>query len=224
MKRQPIEEGEIMELRLTSRAWLQLAGLLVLGAAISVCGGDDPILQRAEEIREQGGADPGETPGISANSSSAPGQVQPTPGGNGDRGAHIPGDSEPVQASANPPVQGEGPTARISGIVQAPDGLTGPVQIMAFASDPKASRTGGHPDVAGFTTIEAPGAFSLELANGGNPVWLDAHLDLGPDLDGRPGPGEPTGFWSEGIPTTSDTGDIVLELVVRPHQGPPTAN
>jgi hypothetical protein len=94
---------------------------------------------------------------------------------------------------------------------------------MAFASDPKAARNGGgHPDVAGFTTIEGPGAFSLELANAGQPVWLDAHMDMGPDLDGRPGPGEPSGFRAEGIATTHDTTGILLELEVHPHQGPPS--
>jgi hypothetical protein len=100
--------------------------------------------------------------------------------------------------------------------------MTGRVHIVAFASDPKASRSGGgHPNVVGFIVLEEPGDFTLELGNGGQPVWLDAHLDLGAEPDGRPGPGEPMGFWGDGISTEEDTEGIVLELTVQPHEGPP---
>ncbi len=208
---------------------------LVIGL-LCACGGQDPILDRADEIREQGGPSANETPGISTardpgrNNSQSGQSNQPSPGkpgepppGNPDPPSPgVPDPSQEGHQDAKPPIQGSGPAARISGVVQIPEGMTGTVHIMAFASDPAAARKGGrHPDVAGFTQLNGTGDFSFELANGGAPVWLDAHLDQGPDFDGRPGPGEPTGFLESGIPTTEDTSGIVLELEVRPHQDPP---
>jgi hypothetical protein len=223
-----------MRLSCQQIASVGLIGVTALAVGLA-CGSDDAILQRAEELRAQGGPSATETPGPAAAgrpnqpraaaseaAAGSPGvhQEQPPPGTPEEPSPGEPSDPLPVDGSPSLPPPGEVAEAQISGTVQVPDGMTGTVHIVAFASDPKAARNGGgHPNVAGFLVLDAPGEFTLGLSNGGQPVWLDAHLDLGAEPDGRPGPGEPMGFWGAGISTQSDTEGIVLELSVRPHEG-----
>ena len=202
------------------------------------CGGQDPILDRAEEIRGQGGPEATRNSGPSAggvrpssSSSPAPGSVgvgvpdEPPPGSPDEPPPGSP--DQPLPGSADessrqpPPVQGEGAEATLSGMIVVPDGMSGTINLKAFVSQPMDGQ--GHPNLAGpDVKITAEGVstrFEMTVKNGDQPIWLEAHLDMG-ELDGRPGPGEPFGRGHQGIPTTQDTAGLELKLEVRAHQEP----
>ena len=202
---------------------------LILCAALVACGGQDPILERAEEIREQGGPTAGETPGPSPSHSSvsSPGVgVEPTPGIPEDPvrvqpdareiGTPVPG--EPEDPSPMPMGANSGPTVRLSGTIEVVGDFTGTVLIRPHGSDPLEPP---HDILGPGISIEFPEEtmFALDVPMG-QPIFLEAFMDLG-EGNGRPNEGEPMMALSEGITTDSDRNDISIELAVQPHRPAP---
>ena len=215
-----------MLLRLESR--LILLGLLV------ACGGQDPILERAERIREQGGPVASQTPGPpSAQPPPSDRSVfEPEPGipnapipvdiGQEMPGLHASGEpSEPAPGEPSaPPAPGGnyGPTVRISGTMSVVGDFSGTVLIRPHASDPLVPP---HDILGPGISVQFPeqDVFSIDVPMG-TLVFLEAFMDL-EEGNGRPNEGEPMMTSVEGISTDLDVDDLLIVLEVPAHRPPP---
>ena len=182
-----------------------LAILLVLGC------GRDPILEAADDL--QGGPHP------AAGGGSPPrgDPVQPAPGD--------PESPPPGRASAPPPGVPEqpppggravvaGPKVTLSGQVVLADYDMGTVRIDIFDGDQK-NLNGPRPMVVAVLELERPGSFEVQVPASTPKVWLGAYVDE--NLDGRPGPQDPSG-WYTGNPVDTEGGaeGIVIQLQRQP--------
>jgi hypothetical protein len=63
--------------------------------------------------------------------------------------------------------------------------------------------------------LDRPGPFEVQVPASAARVWLGAYVDE--DLDGRPGPQDPSGWYSKNPVLTEGGADgIVIELVRQP--------
>jgi len=226
----------------TKSEWRMVMGAILWLGLLGSCGGTDPILERADEIREKSTGNSassasGEVPDPKNDNEMAAGPATAThsvgsPSANnpgiesGTPGVPQPGeppDPQPVRVDATPHVHGTGTHAEIAGTVVAPAGLNGTIYIKAFESDPSMARSGGpHPRIVREVSIAEHGAFTMVLANDDKPVWLDAHMDLG-EANKKPDPeqGEPIVPTPLKVLTNQNSEGIVIELVVRPPESAP---
>ncbi|MCK6501968.1 hypothetical protein L6R53_00950 [Myxococcota bacterium] len=102
----------------------------------------------------------------------------------------------------------------LRGEVRLPDYDLGSVRLDIFDGDQK-NLEGARPSVVAVVNLERPGPFEVQVPASAARVWLGAYVDE--DLDGRPGPQDPSG-WYVGNPVLTDGGadGIVIELVRQP--------
>ena len=202
---------------------------LTLCVSLVACGGQDPILERAEQIREQGGPSAGETPGPSpmhSSVSAAGSGVEPPPGipeepARVDPDAREIGTPVPGEPEAPPPMPigvNSGPSVRLSGNISVVGDFAGTVLIRPHGSDPLVPP---HDILGPGISIEFPEetTFVLDVPMG-QAIFLEAFMDLG-ERNGRPNEGEPMMASSDGITTASDVADISIELAIQPHRPAP---
>lgn len=198
---------------------LSLLSLLALAA----CGGDDPILERAEAL--SAAAPPGaNSPGPAAQP--APGTPsQPPPAAAAPPGAGTPPSPTPGTPQEPPPGGGpggptQGPSVTLSGVIQLAQPTAGAVRIDVFDGDQR-DLSGPRPQVVGMGKIAAAGPFSVAVPQSAAKVWIGAFVDV--DGDGRPGPAEPSGWYARNPVSTAsgDVNNINLSLAVegRPPAG-----
>jgi len=125
----------------------------------------------------------------------------PPPGELGEPGPGIPEDPTPGVPDEPPPDGGyrkpppiEGPTVIITGSIELPDWYQGSIRIDVFDGD-QLQFGGPRPGVVTMQTLAGPGPFELEVPESVERVWLSAYNDE--DMDGRPGPVDPTGYYAE---------------------------
>ena len=159
---------------------------------------------------------PGEpAPGVPSDP--APGiPGSPNPGTPGSPTEGVPGDPEPVEVGAQ--AVDEGPMVEISGAIQMRDYRQGVVRIDIFDGDHR-SHVGQRPALVVSATIDRPGPFSVTIPQSAGRVWIEASNDE--NLDGRPGPRDPSGRYLENPLNLEDGGvqGIVVEL--EKHDAPP---
>ena len=210
--------------------------LLAFGVCASACGGTDPILERADEIRaEEANASGGQ--GVSGNGSSqgspvvgASGANQPgQPGQPGQLGQ--PGQPEPVTPgiplepeSVGTPepisTMAEGSAVMISGTVTVAGGQSGRIKIKGHLKDPRGQV---HQPMGGDgIELDYPAETSFTLpVNLGATVWIEAFLDL--DQNGGPSFKEPQATTPEAIVANGNVDSVELVLEVQAHRPEPTA-
>ena len=200
-----------------------------LGIWATACGGTDPILDRADEIRsEESNASGGSTAAgtnqngnrstESATNNVQPGQpVQPaqpdqmTPG--------IPDEPEVGGGSEGGSTSSEGGAVLISGTVSVKEGQSGRIKIKGHLKDPRGQV---HQPMGG-DGIEldypAQNRFSLPV-NPGATVWIEAFLDL--DGNGGPSFKEPQATTPQAIVANGNVDSVELILEVQAHRPEPT--
>ncbi len=191
-----------------------LGSMLFLGA---VGCGRDPILERADELGEQahagGGVPGGGGPGAGSPPAPPPGDpAEPPPGKGEDPPAGRAADPPP--GTPDEPAPGapgaDGPSVTVSGEVRLADYELGKVRIDIFDGDQK-DLEGPRPSVVAVAEIERPGPFSVQVPVSAPQVWIGAYVDE--DLNGRPGPLDPAG-WYAGNPVETEGGadGVIIEL------------
>lgn len=161
----------------------------VLGS-LAACG-QDPILDRADELAEQRNLfEVADRDGAG-----------PPPGG-----------QPPVPAA--PAAFVEPASVVLRGAVQAPPVQASLVRVDVFDGD-QTRLDGPRPSVVAVQQLGAAGTFEIRVPAEVGQVWVGAFADV--DGNGRPDPGEPTG-WSvrNPIATSADVGGIEITLVVAP--------
>ena len=204
-----------------------------LCVALFACGGQDPILERAEQIREQGGPSASQTPGPSSAQTPPPADrvvVQPEPGvpdapdpvqpETDSQNSPMPSEPTPGVPSDPPPGPGgaRGPTVSLSGSLSVVGEFSGTVLIRPHASDPLVPP---HDILGPGITVEFPDQtdFVIDVPMG-EPVFLEAFMDF-EERNGRPNEGEPMMTSSEGIATDADVSDLIIVLEEQPHRPAP---
>ncbi len=202
------------------RTRLPPADLLPVALAIAIGGagcGRDPILDRADAL--DAGGPPGD-PAAGQAPVQAPAPAPAPPPGPGVLG--VAPEPTPGVPDAPPPGQPPGaapggPQAPLTGEVRLPAGAKGRVHVDVFDGDQQAAAgaSGARPSVVGMVRLDGPGPFSVEVPAGTAQAWIGAFADE--DGDGRPGPTEPT-VWYSGNPLQVGDGvsGIVLTLERRP--------
>jgi len=160
--------------------------------------------------------EPGEPP---------PGEPGAPPKGEvGEPGPGIPEDPTPGVPDEPPPDGGyrkpppiEGPTVVVTGTVELPDWFQGSIRIDVFDGD-QLQFGGARPGVVTMKNLEAPGPFELEVPESVGAIWLSAYNDE--DMDGRPGPVDPTGYYAENPVVLADgTSGVTITLERRDPPG-----
>jgi hypothetical protein len=96
------------------------------------------------------------------------------------------------------------------------DYVQGPVLIDVFDGDHR-ELGGDRPSLVGKVTVDAPGPFELQIAEGTN-VWLSAYNDM--DGDGRPSREEPNGEYERNpVRGKSDVDGVTLVLSTEHNRG-----
>lgn len=201
------------------------AAFLPLLTVLVACG-RDPILKKAEDLHAGsagGGGRPG-AEGAGVPEGPRPGKaVEPSPGNpeppapgqpaSPPPGAAAPGAPGTPNAPAAPGTI-DGPVVLVRGEVRLDDYELGSVRIDVFDGDQK-KLDGPRPSVVGVLTLERPGPFEVKVPASVTQVWLGAYIDE--NLDGRPGPQDPSG-WYTGNPVDTEGGaeGIVIELIRQP--------
>lgn len=168
-----------------------LAGRPLLYAALAagVGCGQDPILDRAESdaLRDRMEA------------------IADMEGGTPRRAPAVP--------PAGPRATG-GVLATLHGVVSAPEGLSAPIRVDVFDGD-QTRLDGPRPSVVAVQQLGPARTFDIQVPLATGQVWVGAFADL--DGNGRPDPGEPTGWSSRNpIATTGDAVGIEISLEVAP--------
>lgn len=209
----------------------RLAAVSVLLVVLAACG-RDPILEAAEDLESRSGGQ-GAPGGGGGAGQGSPGQGSPAPGDPVAPPPAIP-DAPPAGSPAEPPPgtpreppRGEpgqagaddGPKVTVSGEIRLEDYDLGSVRIDVFDGDQR-NLEGPRPSVVAVASLDRPGAFEIQVPASASQVWLGAYVDE--DLNGRPGPLDPAG-WYSGNPVDTEGGadDIVIQLVRQP---PPKQN
>ncbi len=112
-----------------------------------------------------------------------------------------------------------GPAVVLSGTVTVEGWTRGEVRLDVFDGDQRDITATRRPSVVAVGRLEKPGAFEIRVPESAGYVWLGGFVDV--DGDGRPGPGDPSG-WYTGNPVSID-GDVSgLELTLAPPKAPPS--
>ncbi len=104
----------------------------------------------------------------------------------------------------------------ISGEVRLADYDMGTVRIDVFDGDQK-DLDGPRPSVVAVAQLDRPGPFTINVPASKPAIWIGAYVDE--DLNGRPGPQDPSG-WYSGNPVDTEGGaeGLIIELE---RQAPP---
>ena len=184
---------------------------LILVFIFSLAGcGSDPILDKATQIKEEAVKE------TKASSSS-----QPKPG--------TPKEPKPVQVQPKPvkpkevkPQKESKPKVTLSGRVEINgdgDWEGKPIRIDVFDGDQQAI-DGPRPKVVSTKRMKQQGEFSLSVDQKDQSLWLGAYCDV--DGDGRPGPNDPSGWFSQNpISSMSDRDGIVIQLAIPVEENAP---
>lgn len=192
-----------------------MSSLLPVLLMIVGCGGQDPILERAESMAGEGGAAPAAAPPQpGAATAPAPGKpADPQPVRPGEPQPVQPGQPQPGVPQEPPPGGGpDGPAVTLKGTITVPGWKGGEIRIDVFDGDQKAAAgTGKRPSVVAQGKVAEPGPFELRVPQSADRVWIGAFADE--DKNGRPGHTDPTGWYSGNpVSTGADRGGIELEL------------
>lgn len=117
-----------------------------------------------------------------------------------------------------PPNPKDGEFIKISGTIEATNPNNKPIRIDIFDGDQR-NIGGKRPSVVVSTTVEAGPQFEIALPKKSQMLWVGAYIDE--DGNGRPGPLDPSG-WYSGNPISgeSDHSRIILTLGI-PNDAPP---
>ena len=117
-----------------------------------------------------------------------------------------------------PPNPKDGEFITLKGTIQANNPNNRPIRIDIFDGDQQ-NIGGTRPSVVVSTTIESGKNFEIALPKEEQMLWIGAYIDE--DDDGRPGPADPSG-WFSGNPVSGikDSSGILLELGI-PNNSPP---
>ena len=117
-----------------------------------------------------------------------------------------------------PPNPKDGEFITISGTIEATNPNNKPIRIDIFDGDQR-NIGGKRPSVVVSTTVEAGPKFEIALPKKSQMLWVGAYIDE--DGNGRPGPLDPSGWYSENpISGESDHSRIILTLGI-PNDAPP---
>ena len=199
-------------------------GPVLLGLLVA-CG-RDPILDRAQEIQaaRPGDAGGGRPPSPPPGGAVAPGTglaSEPTPGAPADPPPGAPADPPPGQpgpAAAGSP-HALGPMSTITGTISLSDYELGQVHVDVFDGDQQ-KLEGKRPSVVATLRLDQPGPFTVQVPVSDTQVWIGAFVDE--DLDGRPGPQDPSG-WYRGNPVDTTGGAAEVDIVLERQPPPPQA-
>lgn len=192
--------------------------------------GRDPILDRADELGPQAGA--GQPGGGNGGGNGGGDGGGPAPGRAVDPSPAVPRPPEPGSAVQPPPGtptepapgspggQADGPQVVLKGEIALPDYELGQVRIDIFDGDQR-ELEGPRPSVVGVATMERPGAFEVSVPASAARVWLGAYVDE--DLDGRPSPQDPAGWYAGNPVETAGGADGAVDgiVIVLERQPPP---
>ncbi len=206
--------------------WARMTAAGALGGLLLVGCGRDPILDRAESL--DGTARTGAPQAASPQTAGAkqPATVQPAdppPGKPAGPSPGKPGAPPPgVPDEPRPGGAVDGPTVVLSGTIDVVDDLSGRVHVDVFDGDQRAAAGGGakRPSVVGLVRLDGPGAFSVQVPQSAQTVWVGGFVDV--DGNGRPSPDEPSG-WLQANPvsTAADVGGLRLILKADPPPASP---
>ena len=115
----------------------------------------------------------------------------------------------------------DGPVARIAGTIVVADYKGGPVRVDVFDGDQQAAAGGSapRPGVVAVLKLDRPGPFSLSVPVSVGQVWVGGFVDQ--DLDGRPGPLDPHGWYGDNpIAVDQDVSGVLLTLEAAPPPPP----
>ena len=117
-----------------------------------------------------------------------------------------------------PPNPKDGEFITISGTIEATNPNNKPIRIDIFDGDQR-NIGGKRPSVVVSTTVEAGPEFEIALPKKSQMLWVGAYIDE--DGNGRPGPLDPSGWYTENpISGESDHSRIILTLGI-PNDAPP---
>ena len=197
--------------------------IIILFTTLLGCS-SDPILDKATKIKEES------VKNLQSSSSSPkpgtpkepkPVQVKPKPG--------TPKEPKPVQVKPKPVKPKEGkpekeskPKVTLSGRVEIlgdGDWKGKPIRIDVFDGDQQAI-DGPRPKVVSTKRIKQQGDFTLSVQQKDQSLWLGAYCDV--DGDGRPGPNDPSGWFSQNpISAAKDSNEIVIQLAIPVEENAP---
>ena len=117
-----------------------------------------------------------------------------------------------------PPNPKDGDFVIFKGIIEANNPNQRPIRIDIFDGDQQ-NIGGKRPSVVVSTTVESGNRFEIFLPKKEQQLWVGAYIDE--DNDGRPGPMDPSG-WYSGNPLSGSTDQqsIVIQLGI-PNDAPP---
>ena len=171
--------------------------------------GSDPILDKASQLKKK----------AAQNTSTSP--SSPKPG--------KPEEPKPVQVQPKPvkpkkvqPKKEAKPKVTLSGrveIIGAGDWEGKSIRIDVFDGDQQAI-DGPRPKVVATKRMKQQGDFLLAVDQKDQSLWLGAYCDV--DGDGRPGPNDPSGWFSQNpISSETDRDGIVIQLAIPIEENSP---
>ena len=180
--------------------------ITILLSSLLGCG-SDPILDKASQLKK-------ESVNNTASSSPKPGK---------------PKEPKPVQVKPKPvkpkevkPQKESKPKVTLSGRVELlgeGDWEGKSIRIDIFDGDQQAI-DGPRPKVVSTKRIKQQGDFSLVVDQQDRSLWLGAYCDV--DGDGRPGPNDPSGWFSQNpISSATDRDGIVIQLTIPVEENTP---
>ena len=107
-----------------------------------------------------------------------------------------------------------GPVVTLRGRVVYPDYTGGLLRVDIFDGD-HLTTGGARPSVVSMVTLDKPGPFEVKVAQSHGYVWVSAFNDA--DLDERPGPLDPAGYYvGNPVPTKKgNQGGLDITLIRR---------
>jgi len=173
--------------------------IIILLSSLLGCG-SDPILDKASQLKKES---------INNTSSSSPKPGKPK-------------EPNPVQVKPKPvkpkevkPQKESKPKVTLSGrveLVGEGDWEGKSIRIDVFDGDQQAI-DGPRPKVVSTKRIKQQGDFSLAVDQQDRSLWLGAYCDV--DGDGRPGPNDPSGWFSQNpISSATDRDGIVIQITI----------
>lgn len=117
-----------------------------------------------------------------------------------------------------PPNPKDGDFITFTGTIEAPNPNQRPIRIDIFDGDQQ-NIGGKRPSVVVSTTVESGNSFEIFIPKKDQQLWVGAYIDE--DNDGRPGPMDPSG-WYSGNPLSgsADHKSITIQLGI-PNDAPP---
>ena len=126
--------------------------------------------------------------------------------------------AQPKEAVPPPPPNQKMASLLLSGTIDAKKSNNKPIRIDIFDGDQR-NIGGKRPSVVVSTTVEAGPEFEIALPKKSQMLWVGAYIDE--DGNGRPGPLDPSGWYTENpISGESDHSRIILTLGI-PNDAPP---